>query len=288
MAIDVSPTNVHSRRHCPGAEPTAPDCNAPTQDLAKYNGSTDPPWRRILPMTELLAKIIEAHGGLERWKNFSRVEATIVTDGALWGMKNLTQDQEPRRMTVWLHEERSSVAPFGDPDWHTDFTPDRIAILKSDNTVVAERNNPRASFAGHEMQSPWDPLHRAYFNGYALWTYLTTPFLLTIAGVQVEEIEPWTETGETWRVLRARFADTIATHSTVQDFFFGEDLLLRRHGYNVAVAGGFGAAQLVSDYIEADGVRMPSKRRAYRRGPDCHPHFDPLLVSIDISEVRFT
>jgi len=239
-------------------------------------------------MTELLANIIEAHGGLERWKNFSRVEATIVTDGALWGMKNLTQDQEPRRMTVWLHEERSSVAPFGDPDWHTDFTPDRIAILRNDNTVVAERNNPRASFAGHEMQTPWDPLHRAYFNGYALWTYLTTPFLLTIAGVQVEEIEPWTESGETWRVLRARFTDKIATHSTVQDFFFGEDLLLRRHDYNVDVAGGFGAAQLVSDYIEADGIQLPGKRRAYRRGADRNPHFDPLLVSIDISEVRFT
>ena len=52
-------------------------------------------------MTELLAKIIEFHGGLERWKNFSRVEATIVTGGALWGMKNLRQDQEPRCMTVW-------------------------------------------------------------------------------------------------------------------------------------------------------------------------------------------
>ena len=100
-------------------------------------------------MTELLTKIIEAHGGLKRWNGFSKVEATIVTDGALWGMKNLTQDQDPRRMTVWLHEERSSVAPFGDPDWHTDFTPGRIAILRSDNTVVAERDDPRVSFAGH-------------------------------------------------------------------------------------------------------------------------------------------
>jgi hypothetical protein len=45
---------------------------------------------------------------------------------------------------------------------------------------------------------------------------------------------------------------------------------------------------LVSDYIEADGIQLPGKRRAYRRGPDRHPHFDPLLVSIDISEVRFT
>jgi hypothetical protein len=239
-------------------------------------------------MTELLATIIEAHGGLDRWTGFSKVEATIVTDGALWGMKNLWQDQDPRRMTAWLHEQHSSVAPFGDPDWHTDFTPGRIAILQRNNTVVAQRNDPRASFAGHELSTPRDPLQRAYFNGYALWLYLTTPFLLTYKGVQVEEIEPWTEAQETWRVLRASFPDTLATHSTVQDFFFGDDLLLRRHDYNVDVAGGFSAAQLVSDYIEADGIRLPSKRHAYRRGPDRRPHPDPLMVSIDISDVRFS
>ena len=239
-------------------------------------------------MNELLARVVEAHGGLGRWRGFHRVEATIITNGAFWGMKNLAQDQDPRRMTVSLHEERSSVAPFGDPDWHTEFTPDRIAILRGDGTVVAERDDPRASFAGHELTTPWDPLHRAYFNGYALWTYLTTPFLLTIEGVQVTEMGPATEGGETWRVLRARFPEWIATHSAVQDFFFGDDLLLRRHDYKVDVAGGFDAAQLVYDYIEADGIRLPSRRRAYTRGADLRPILDPLMVSIEISEVRFS
>ena len=239
-------------------------------------------------MNKLLASIVEAHGGFDRWRRFNRVEATIVTGGTLWGMKNLTQDQDPRRMSVSLHEEVSSVAPFGDPDWHTEFTPERVAILRGDGTVVAERRDPRASFAGHEMTTPWDPLHRAYFNGYALWTYLTTPFLLTMDGVQVTEGQPWTEGSETWRVLRARFPGSIATHSALQDFFFGADLLLRRHDYNVEVAGGFAAAQLMYDYIEADGIRLPSRRRAYLRGTDSRPSLDPLLVSIDISDVRFS
>jgi hypothetical protein len=44
-------------------------------------------------MNKLLARIVEAHGGLDRWRKFNRVEATIVTGGAFWGMKNLTQDQ---------------------------------------------------------------------------------------------------------------------------------------------------------------------------------------------------
>lgn len=238
-------------------------------------------------MNDLLNSVLEAHGGLKRWNRHREVQATIVTGGALWAMKGLVQDAAPRRMHAKLHEEWASVMPFGGPDMLTDFTPDRIAILKSDGAVVAERADPRRSFDGHEETTAWDPLHRAYFNGYALWTYLTTPFLLAMEGVQTEEIEPWHEGAETWRVLRATFPASIATHSTTQDFFFGDDFLLRRHDYSVDISGGFAAAQLMLAYTEAGGMRLPSRRRAYRRHPDGQPALDTVLVSIDISDVRF-
>jgi hypothetical protein len=167
------------------------------------------------------------------------------------------------------------------------FTPERIAIEKLDGTIVTERRAPKDSFAGHQMSTPWDQLHRAYFNGEALWTYLTTPFLLAMDGVQVEETELWREGAETWRVLRAYFPASLETHSLVQDFFFGEDLMLRRHDYQVNIAGGFAASQLTSDYLTANGIRLPTKRRAYTRGPDRRPIADMLMVSIDISEPRF-
>jgi hypothetical protein len=179
------------------------------------------------------------------------------------------------------------VLPFGAPDQRTMFTPERIAIEKLDGTLVAGRYAPKDSFAGHQMHTPWDQLDRAYFNGEAMWTYLTTPFLLAMDGVRVEETEPWQEVGETWRVLRAYFPGSIETHSLIQDFFFGADLTLRRHDYSVNIAGGFAAAQLTSDYVTADGVRLPTKRRAYTRGPDRRPILEMLMVSIDISEVQF-
>ena len=121
-----------------------------------------------------------------------------------------------------------------------------------------------------------------------MWTYLTTPFLLTMDGVRLEETEAWREGAETWRVLRAYFPGWMETHCMVQDFFFGEDMMLRRHDYSVNIAGGIPAAQLTSTYIEADGIRLPSMRRAYARGPDRRPVTDMLLVSIDFSAVAFT
>ena len=239
-------------------------------------------------MIELLTQALEAHGGLERWKKFNAVSARIVSGGGLWGMKGLVQDPNPREMRVTLHEETASVSPFGQPDWRTAFSPERIAIETTAGVTVRERADPRASFAGHAMNTPWDPLHRAYFNGYAMWTYLTTPFLLAMPGFEVTEIAPLQEGTERWRGLRARFPDAIASHSTEQDFYFGDDFLLRRHDYHVDVAGGMPAAQYVYDTVEANGIRFPTKRRAYMRGPDLQPIRDLLMVSIDLSDFRFS
>ena len=239
-------------------------------------------------MNQLLANVLDAHGGIKRWNEFQKVEATIVTGGGFFALKGMLQDATPRRMSVWLHEQRSSVRPYGTPDQRTMFTPERIAIEKLDGTVVAERYAPKDSFAGHQMSTPWDPLHRAYFNGEALWTYLTTPFLLAMDGVRVEETEPWREGAETWRVLRAYFPGSIETHCLIQDFFFGEsDLMLRRHDYSVNIAGGFPASQLTSNYAVANGIHLPTRRRAYTRGPDRRPIQEMLMVAIDLSEVRF-
>jgi hypothetical protein len=240
------------------------------------------------PANDFLARILAAHGGIDRWNTFRTVEATIVSGGGFFALKGQPQNADPRQMTVWLDEERASVFPFGASDQRSMFTPERVAIEKVDGTVIAERFVPRDSFAGHQMQTPWDTLQRAYFNGEALWTYLTTPFLLALDGVSVQELNAWREGPETWRVLRAFFPGYIETHSQIQDFFFGDDLMLRRHDYSVNIAGGFAAAQLTSNYIDADGIMLPGVRRAYTRGADRQPIKEMLMVSMDFSKLSFS
>ncbi|RWA56403.1 hypothetical protein AU476_03480 [Cupriavidus sp. UYMSc13B] len=239
-------------------------------------------------MSNLVDEVLEAHGGIERWNRFSQVTATIVTGGGLWAMKGLVQDSAPRTMTVALHEQRASVTPFGESNWRTAFEPGRIAIETTSGEMVKELKDPRRSFDGHVIDSPWNPLQRAYFNGYALWTYLTTPFLITLPGFDVTEIEPWREGSETWRGLRVRFPANIESHCELQDFYFGEDGLVRRHDYHVDIAGGFAAAQYLSDHITADGIVLPSQRRAYMRNEDLSANRGRVMVAIDLSNVRFS
>jgi hypothetical protein len=239
-------------------------------------------------MIELLDLVLQAHGGLDRWNEFQKISATIVGGGGLWPLKGVHLDPGPREMTARLHEQWASVSPFGQPDWHSVFKPDRVSIETGAGTAVQERTDPRASFAGHVMNTWWDPLHLAYFNGYAMWTYLTTPFFMAMPGFTVTEVAPWQEGNELWRGLRVRFPDGIASHSQEQDFYFGEDFLLRRHDYHVDVAGGFAAAQYVHDLVEVERLRFPTKRYAYVRGPNLKPIRDLLLVSIDLSNFRLS
>jgi hypothetical protein len=63
---------------------------------------------------------------------------------------------------------------------------------------------------------------------------------------------------------------------------------LRRHDYQVNIAGGFPAAQLTSQHVSVDGLVLPTRRRAYTRGPDGRPVLDMLMVWIDLSDIRFS
>ncbi|MCT7663869.1 hypothetical protein [Shinella kummerowiae] len=235
----------------------------------------------------LLDDIIDAHGGFARRNAFERVEAAAVTTGGLFPLKGLPTDTTRRHMRVWLHEVRASVSPFGAADQQTAFTPDRVAVEKTNSTLVAESRDLPPLFAGHGLNTPWGPLHRAYFNGYAMWLYLNSPFLLAADGVEVREIGRWAERGEDWRVLRVYFPGSMVTHSRQQDFYFDRALDLRRHDYRADIAGSFPAAQLIGYYVEVQGMRVPTRRRAYVRGPDNRPVEDLLMVSIDLDEVRF-
>jgi hypothetical protein len=161
-------------------------------------------------------------------------------------------------------------------------------VQTTDGRIVGSRTNPRPSYIGDDARSPWEPLKVGYFIGYALWNYLTTPFLLTFPGVQTHEIEPWEEDGQTWRRLHVTFPDTIATHTAEQVFYFGTDGMLRRHDYSVDVNGGAPVAHHTGQYRTFDGLAFPTHRRVYRRNPDGTPDRSLVAITIDIHDITIT
>jgi hypothetical protein len=79
-----------------------------------------------------------------------------------------------------------------------------------------------------------------------------------------------------------------ATHSTEQTLYVGADGVFRRHDDDVEISGGSAAAHYISDYANVAGIMVPTSHRIFPRHSDGQALSDPLLVSIDVSELAFT
>ena len=167
------------------------------------------------------------------------------------------------------------------------FTPNQVSLQSESGRTLDTCNNPRSRFSGHSAGSKWDKLHAGYFSSYALWGYLTNPFLFTYPGFEAHEIEPWHEDGERWRVLQVTFPDEYAAHTRTQYSYFGEDGLLRRHLYTVDVLGGAQGANYAAEYCAVDGVMVATRRRVVAYDDARQKVPAPVLVSIDLSGIHF-
>jgi hypothetical protein len=221
-------------------------------------------------MADLLDRIFDAHGGLDRWRDTTQVRFT----GSLSGLLPLPRPDflAQTGAVVDTRTERVVIEPFGAPDHRGLFTPGHVEVQDTGGRVLAERDEPRRAFDGHRPGTLWDEPQAAYFIGYSFWTYLNVPFVLARDDVRVEETEPWREHGETWRRLRVEFPDHIATHNAVQTLYFGhDDHLLRRHDYSPDVLGNPLDAHYTTEYRTYDGFAFPTRRFVMRREPDNTP-----------------
>src|SRR5258708_18767148 len=78
---------MHSRQNSHGPCFPSRDADHRTAKSIESSRLFRSSYPRGSEMNELLEDVIAAHGGLARWKAFSKGQATIVTGGALRGMK---------------------------------------------------------------------------------------------------------------------------------------------------------------------------------------------------------
>lgn len=237
-------------------------------------------------MNTLLDEAILAHGGISNWTKLRAVSARLDIGGAIWQLKGQPGMFSGLELEASLDRQLVSMSSQTS-GWKGEFMPHLVRVESLDQQSVEERAAPRTSYEGHTQQTQWDRLHALYFCSYALWTYLTIPFLYTSPGFKTEELGEWKENGETWRRLKATFPDSIASHSREQISYFGEDGLLRRHDYTVDVMGGARGANYASNYHYVGGIMMPMTRRVFAYDDAAQKIDDPLLVSIDFREIAW-
>jgi hypothetical protein len=238
----------------------------------------------------LLEEALDASGGLERWRSARQIRAHVRSGGLLLRTRAPGTKMARYELTVDVQRPRAVFDPFPGPGQRAVFEAGSARIETEAGEEIESRSNPRSFFFGRSglrRNLRWDALDLTYFAGYAVWNYLTTPYLLTRDTIESREGEDWTEHGETWRRLEVTFPPSIDTHSEQQTFYFDGQGLLRRHDYTAGVIARFAHAAHYSDaHREFGGLVFPTRRRVVPIGPRNRALPGPKLVWVEVDGIE--
>jgi hypothetical protein len=238
----------------------------------------------------LLDEVLEAHGGLERWRETNEVRARVRSGGLLLRTRFPRGTFVDYDLRVEVAEPHALFTRFSRAPQRAVFEQGRVRIETENAEPIAARGDPRGAFSGLSglrRNFRWDLLDAVYFAGYAMWNYVSAPLLLTREGIEVREGPPWSENGEPWRRLEVTFPERLDTHSREQTFYVDPNGLIRRHDYTAEVVGSWAkAAHYCDAHREISGLVFPTRRRVVPRRRNGRPRSGPTLVWIELDELE--
>src|SRR5258708_10202191 len=136
---------MHSRQNGHGPCFASRDADHQTAKAIESSRLFRSSYPRGSEMNELLEDVIAAHGGLARWKAFAKVQATIVTGGALRGMKGLVPNE---------HMQTSIHSIFAVADINGIALLNSVATAHTNDALQGEHFKPQATRPCSQFASP--------------------------------------------------------------------------------------------------------------------------------------
>ena len=238
-------------------------------------------------MASRLDKVIDAHGGLERWNQLDRVHAHVIQDGVLWALNGHPGQLADVFVTADLDEQWVSHEPFGTLNLRSLYTPDQAIIEETSARPDESLESPRESFAGHTLETPWTDLQLVYFVSTSMWTYVTQPFTYALPGFETAEIESWDENGEGWRRLRVTWPVRPVGHSRIQKSTSATTDSSGASIMRSTSPGGLGGRTCSRNTHASQGSWVFARHIIFAREDQDNVMPDPLMVSISMDQAEF-
>ena len=235
---------------------------------------------------DLLRLAIDAHGGEERWRDVGALDLRYTAGGLGFAIKMQGLRPRPWDARVATKAPRVTFRSYPRPGQRGVFEGHAVRIETDDGEVVGARDRPADEFRRPRRLVRWDDLDLLYFGGYAIWGYTTAPFHLSREDVELAELPPWQEDGDTWRRLRVRYPPELPVHSREQVFHYDERGLLRRNDYTAEAFGRRAhAAHYSYDHRTFDGLVFPTRRRVHPRRANGRPLRAVTIIAIELESV---
>ena len=98
-------------------------------------------------MPDLLDLALNAHGGLDRWRQVQSLDVRVSLTGGLYRLKGYPDGVPNTLMHVETRRIAVDVSPWIGMGTVGHFVPDRVWITDGERRVIDQRSDPRASFA---------------------------------------------------------------------------------------------------------------------------------------------
>jgi hypothetical protein len=231
--------------------------------------------------SSVLRRALDVHGGVDAWSQVERIEARLSSWGLAFSSHMRPRDLLGLGVSMSPHDRRVEFRGYGGPDRIGVWSARRVELRGEDGRLIVGRDDPRKNFSRVSRTAYWDRLDLLYFAGYAVWNYLSFPFVLIESGVVVEE------NGEAdgGKVLTATFPPGFPTHSRQQRFRLDDDGLLLRHDYAAHVISRWAtAANICLESATSGPFRFYTRRKVTPR-IGAHVLPGPVLVNIEFDRI---
>jgi len=238
------------------------------------------------PGLTLAEQMIAAHGGAALWDRLQAVQLRVAVGGTGFRVKNPLKVPVRGTITVERAGQRATLEPYPSAGRRGVFEGSEVRIESADGRVLSRRSQPRRAFGDVRHLLWWDALDLLYFFGYATWTYICVPFVLTGPAYELRPAGTWEEGGQTWRKLHVRFPSGIHTHCREQILYADERGRIVRHDYTPEPFGAWAkSANYSTGHQDFGGLVVATRRRVHLRRADGSPRPHPTLVWINVEDV---
>lgn len=216
---------------------------------------------------DLINRICNAHGGLNRWEMVESIQMQLDIFGPIlitkfkspW-LSNITANIFTAKPYVSLHNfpEAGQTGIFDGFDAY---------IFNANDNIICERNYDQNNTLKNKARLHWDHLDMIYYLGFSLWNYNCSPYIFKDKGFECHQGEDLIHyDGSILSSLHVRYPGHIPTHCQQQVFYFDPSGLLRRHDYTSKNISPFASgSHLCDEHKTFDGLVFPTHRSAFPR-----------------------
>jgi len=216
---------------------------------------------------DLINRICNAHGGIDRWQMVESIQLQIDIFGPILLTKFNSPWLPDITANIFTDKPYVSIHDFPEEGHTSIFDGFDVYIYNANDKIYCERNYCNTDTLKAKPRLLWDHMDLVYFLGHALWNHSCSPYIFKNKGFECHQgLDHIEKNGTVLSTLNVRYPSHIPSHCKQQIFYFDQKGLLKRQDYTADITSPLAiGSHIYEDHKTFDGLVFPTHRRVFPR-----------------------